>query len=74
MPIQRFGSTAHLEAASSTPTCPCCSAAHRDENLEQVMCRSLLSIDWQGYAYDCDFNQMLGPGRSTRRSGPPHCT
>jgi len=24
-----------------------------------VMCRSLLSIDWQGYVYDCDFNQML---------------
>ena len=24
------------------------------------MCRSLLSVDWQGYVYDCDFNQMLG--------------
>jgi hypothetical protein len=23
------------------------------------MCRSLLSVDWQGYVYDCDFNQML---------------
>jgi len=23
------------------------------------MCRSLISIDWQGYVYDCDFNQML---------------
>ncbi|HET7755037.1 MAG TPA: arsenosugar biosynthesis radical SAM (seleno)protein ArsS [Anaeromyxobacteraceae bacterium] len=34
--------------------------AHRDDNLEQVMCRRLLSVDWQGYAYDCDFNQMLG--------------
>ncbi len=28
-------------------------------NLENVMCRSLLSVDWQGYVYDCDFNQML---------------
>ncbi|MCW8196487.1 radical SAM/Cys-rich domain protein [Proteobacteria bacterium 005FR1] len=28
-------------------------------NLESVMCRSLISIDWQGYVYDCDFNQML---------------
>jgi hypothetical protein len=35
-------------------------AAHRDENLEQVMCRSLISVDWQGYIYDCDFNQQLG--------------
>jgi hypothetical protein len=24
-----------------------------------VMCRSLVSVDWQGYVYDCDFNQML---------------
>ena len=29
-------------------------------NLESVMCRTLLSVDWQGYVYDCDFNQMLG--------------
>ena len=34
--------------------------AHREENLEQVMCRTLISVDWQGYVYDCDFNQMLG--------------
>jgi radical SAM/Cys-rich protein len=30
------------------------------ENLEHLMCRSLISIDWQGYVHDCDFNQMLG--------------
>jgi radical SAM/Cys-rich protein len=29
------------------------------ENLESLMCRRLLSVDWQGYLYDCDFNQML---------------
>jgi hypothetical protein len=23
------------------------------------MCRNLISVDWQGYVYDCDFNQML---------------
>ena len=28
-------------------------------NLDTLMCRNLLSIDWQGYVYDCDFNQML---------------
>jgi radical SAM/Cys-rich protein len=28
-------------------------------NLDTVMCRNLLSVDWQGYVYDCDFNQML---------------
>jgi len=34
-------------------------AAHRDENLDNVMCRNLISVDYQGYLYDCDFNQML---------------
>ena len=24
------------------------------------MCRTLVSVDWQGFVYDCDFNQMLG--------------
>ena len=28
-------------------------------NLETVMCKNLISVDWQGYVYDCDFNQML---------------
>ena len=26
------------------------------------MCRQLISVDWQGYCYDCDFNQMLDLG------------
>jgi len=34
--------------------------AHRPANLDAVMCRSLVSIDWRGHVYDCDFNQMLG--------------
>jgi MoaA/NifB/PqqE/SkfB family radical SAM enzyme len=33
--------------------------AYLPENLESVMCRSLISVDWRGYVYDCDFNQML---------------
>ena len=33
--------------------------AYREANLEQVMCRRLISVDWRGYVYDCDFNQML---------------
>ena len=28
-------------------------------NLDNVMCKNLISIDWQGFIYDCDFNQML---------------
>lgn len=28
-------------------------------SIDGLMCRSMVSIDWQGYLYDCDFNQML---------------
>jgi radical SAM/Cys-rich protein len=59
MPIQRFGSTL-VSRGQFTSYMDLLKAAHRDENLEGVMCRSLISIDWQGYVYDCDFNQMLG--------------
>jgi radical SAM/Cys-rich protein len=59
VPINRFGSTlvSHGEFDGYMKLLR---TAHRDENLAGVMCRSLLSIDWEGYAYDCDFNQMLG--------------
>ena len=29
------------------------------ETLPHVMCRSLISVGWDGSLYDCDFNQML---------------
>ena len=31
-----------------------------EPNLQTLMCKTLISVDWQGYVYDCDFNQMLG--------------
>lgn len=58
MPIARFGSTL-LSKGEFNNYVRLLKSAHRPENLTQVMCRNLLSIDWQGYAYDCDFNQML---------------
>ena len=33
--------------------------AHNPQNVANVMCRSLVSVGWQGAVYDCDFNQML---------------
>ncbi|QDU02033.1 molybdenum cofactor biosynthesis protein A [Gimesia chilikensis] len=33
--------------------------AFNPETVPGVMCRSLISVDWEGYLYDCDFNQML---------------
>jgi radical SAM/Cys-rich protein len=59
MPIQRFGSTL-VTKGQFNGYMDLLRGAHRPENLETVMCRSIVSVDWQGYLYDCDFNQMLG--------------
>jgi radical SAM/Cys-rich protein len=59
LPIQRFGSTL-LSHGTFDDYVDLLKASHQDANLESVMCRSLVSVDWQGYLYDCDFNQMLG--------------
>jgi radical SAM/Cys-rich protein len=58
MPIQRFGSTL-ISKGQFNQYMTLLHEAHRDENLGGVMCRSLISVDWQGEVYDCDFNQML---------------
>lgn len=58
MPIKRFGATllAHNQFYDYMRLLK---DNHKDSNLEQVMCRTLISVDWQGYLYDCDFNQQL---------------
>jgi radical SAM/Cys-rich protein len=61
MPIKRFGSTL-VSKGQFDAYLALLKSAHRDENLDQVMCRTLISIDYQGHVYDCDFNQMLGLG------------
>jgi radical SAM/Cys-rich protein len=70
MPIKRFGSTL-ISKGQFNRYMQLLRASHRDDNLDGVMCRSLLSVDWQGYVYDCDFNQMLGlPLRVAGKSRP----
>lgn len=59
MPIARFGSTL-ISKGQFRDYMALLRAAHRAENVEHVMCRTLVSVDWQGFLYDCDFNQMLG--------------
>ena len=59
MPIQRFGSTL-VSRGTFAPYMQLLRASYRAENLDTVMCRSMVSVDWQGDLYDCDFNQMLG--------------
>ncbi len=58
MPIQRFGSML-VSKGQFNDYLALLRGAHRDENLATVMCRTLVSVDWRGYVYDCDFNQML---------------
>ena len=58
MPIQRFGSML-ITRGEFESYLGLLQDAHLDANLDGVMCRSLLSVDWRGYVYDCDFNQML---------------
>src|SRR5688572_19212658 len=67
MPIQRFGSTL-VSKGQFQPYMQLLKGAFVEANLETVMCRSLVSVDWQGHLYDCDFNQMLDlPMRLARR-------
>ena len=58
MPIKRFGSTL-ISKGQFDDYMDVLKAAYRPVNIDQLMCKGLLSVDWQGYVYDCDFNQML---------------
>ncbi|WP_198243396.1 arsenosugar biosynthesis radical SAM (seleno)protein ArsS [methane-oxidizing endosymbiont of Gigantopelta aegis] len=58
MPIQRFGAVL-LAKGQFENYMNVLKHAFKPENLNQVMCKTLLSVDWQGFVYDCDFNQML---------------
>jgi radical SAM/Cys-rich protein len=71
MPIQRFGSML-VSKGQFNAYMALLRGAHRDENLDAVMCRSLVSIDWRGYLYDCDFNQMLGLPLAVAGRARPH--
>ena len=59
MPIQRFGSTL-ISTGEFEGYMELLVSSFQAHNLDSVMCRSLLSVDYRGYVYDCDFNQMLG--------------
>ena len=59
MPIKRFGSTLITQGKFASYMA-LLRSAHSPANLDAVMCRSLVSVDYRGYLYDCDFNQMLG--------------
>ena len=59
MPIKRFGSWLQAKGEFE-PYMKLLRDNHQERNLDNVMCRDLISVDYRGYVYDCDFNQMLG--------------
>jgi radical SAM/Cys-rich protein len=59
MPIARFGSTL-ISKGQFNAYMKLLKESFHEENLASIMCKTLVSVDWQGYVYDCDFNQMLG--------------
>ncbi len=71
MPIRRFGgwlmSTGRFDEYMRL-----LKESHQDENLDAVMCRDLISIDWRGQVYDCDFNQMLDLPLGAAGDARPH--
>jgi radical SAM/Cys-rich protein len=71
MPIARFGSTL-ISNNQFNEYMTLLKQAHQDANIENVMCRTLVSVDWKGYVYDCDFNQMLGIPMPIRNKPRPH--
>jgi radical SAM/Cys-rich protein len=71
MPIQRFGSTL-ISKGTFASYLHLLKDNFSTANLEGVMCRSLVSVDWQGYLYDCDFNQMLAIPLRLAGSARPH--
>jgi radical SAM/Cys-rich protein len=71
MPIQRFGSTL-ISKGQFNEYMQLLKDNFTEINYSNVMCRNLISVDWKGYLYDCDFNQQLGleldmDGPSTER-------
>ncbi len=59
MPINRFGSML-ISKNQFTDYMQLLKDNYQPGNLEGLMSKSTVSVDWRGYLYDCDFNQQLG--------------
>lgn len=58
MPINRFLDDL-LAAGQFEDYMGTLASAFNPATCERLMCRTMVSVDWRGYLYDCDFNQML---------------
>ena len=73
MPIKRFGSMLAIKGEFDRYL-GLLRGAHADSNLAHVMCLNLISVDWRGFVYDCDFNQMLDLPMARGTRGRVHLT
>lgn len=71
MPIQRFGSMLVSQDRFDSYL-NLLKQHYRAENLDNLMCLNTVSVDWQGYLYDCDFNQMLAMPLAAASQTRPH--
>ena len=58
MPINRFGSTL-VSQDKFNSYMKLLKSSFSEKAKENVMCKELISIDYNGNVFDCDFNQML---------------
>jgi radical SAM/Cys-rich protein len=71
MPIKRFGCTL-ISHGKFEEYMALLKDSFQPANLATPMCRSLISVDWQGRFYDCDFNQMLDLPMQFGNNSRPH--
>ena len=71
MPISRFGARL-LAKKQYVGYMQLLRDSYSESNLEAVMCKTLISVDYQGYVYDCDFNQMLAMPTLASDKPTPH--
>jgi len=71
LPVGRFGSALQSKGQFGRYM-NLLRVSYQTANLPNVMCRTLISVDWRGYVYDCDFNQMLGLPMRRNGTGLTH--
>lgn len=71
MPISRFGSML-ISKGEFENYMQLLLDNYQAQNLETVMCRSTVSVDYEGKLFDCDFNQMLNMPTLSNQHAPRH--
>lgn len=66
MPIKRFADRLH-QSGQAESYLRLLLSAFNVATLPGLMCTNLVSVDWRGRLYDCDFNQALGLGEAGAR-------